>query len=408
MGFLTSFLFNRLFIALNDEVFQIRELAIQIIAKLTNHNPAYVLPSLRKKLIEVLLDLEYTSDGYSKEESAKLLAYIISASGRLIHPYVDYILKQILPNLKDPSPRVSTCILKALGELTQVAGKDLAPYMTRLLPILIDTIQDQSSDSKRFAAYRTLGQLIFHSGYVIVPFVKHPRLLDIIVTSINSEKSPPVRQEIVKVLGIIGAVDPYRHKMLTLKARLPQVKEEGGGDKAEYVSMEESKMAEAGAAEEGAGQGEMEGDDEESGLDLRLTSEDYYPTVAIYSLMRIMKDPSLSMHHTSVAQAVMYVFKSLGLKCTAFLPKVMPHFFHVMRTCDLQRRQFLFQQLGVLVSIIKQYIREYLPTILELIHEYWESSLILQVHRKLLSLSYSSLFSCALGLFFFLVFNMII
>ena len=53
-----------LFIALNDEVFAIRELAISIIGRLTVHNPAYVMPSLRKTLIQLLTDLEYSVVGY--------------------------------------------------------------------------------------------------------------------------------------------------------------------------------------------------------------------------------------------------------------------------------------------------------------------------------------------------------
>jgi FKBP12-rapamycin complex-associated protein len=50
-----------LFIALNDEVFAIRELAITIIGRLTVHNPAYVMPSLRKTLIQLLTELEYSA-----------------------------------------------------------------------------------------------------------------------------------------------------------------------------------------------------------------------------------------------------------------------------------------------------------------------------------------------------------
>ena len=42
-----------LFIALNDEVFEIRELAICIIGRLCSLNPAHVMPFLRKMLIEV-------------------------------------------------------------------------------------------------------------------------------------------------------------------------------------------------------------------------------------------------------------------------------------------------------------------------------------------------------------------
>lgn len=48
---------SALFVALNDEVFEIRELAICIIGRLSSKNPAYVMPSLRKTLIQVFTDL---------------------------------------------------------------------------------------------------------------------------------------------------------------------------------------------------------------------------------------------------------------------------------------------------------------------------------------------------------------
>lgn len=44
---------NALFVVLNDEVFEIRELAICIIGRLSNRNPAYIMPTLRKTLIQV-------------------------------------------------------------------------------------------------------------------------------------------------------------------------------------------------------------------------------------------------------------------------------------------------------------------------------------------------------------------
>jgi len=56
-------------------------------------------------------------------------------------------------------------------------------------------------------------------------------------------------------------------------------------------------------------------------------SEDYYPTVVINALMKILRDSTLATHHTAVIQAVMFIFKALGLKCVPFLPQV----------CDLIR-----------------------------------------------------------------------
>ena len=42
-----------LFVALNDEVFEIRELTMCIIGRLSILNPAHIMPSLRKSLIQV-------------------------------------------------------------------------------------------------------------------------------------------------------------------------------------------------------------------------------------------------------------------------------------------------------------------------------------------------------------------
>ncbi len=50
--------------------------------------------------------------------------------------------------------------------------------------------------------------------------------------------------------------------------------------------------------------------------------EDFYPSVAINSLMRILKDQSLSQHHTMSIQALGFIFKSLGIKSVPYLTQV--------------------------------------------------------------------------------------
>jgi len=50
-----------LFIALNDEHFENRMVAVGLIGRLALHNPAYVMPSLRKALIQLLTELEYST-----------------------------------------------------------------------------------------------------------------------------------------------------------------------------------------------------------------------------------------------------------------------------------------------------------------------------------------------------------
>ncbi|KAJ3103710.1 phosphatidylinositol kinase- protein kinase tor1 [Phlyctochytrium bullatum] len=334
-----------LFIALNDEVFVIRELAVTIIGRLSVRNPAYVMPSLRKTLIQLLTELQYSAVSLQKEESSKLLGHLIAGAQRLVKPYVEPILKVLLPKIKDPSPSVAAKVLTALGELSQVGCEDLLPYVDDIIPMIIETLQDQSSSTKREAALRTLGQLASNTGVVIQPYIKYPNLLNLLINILKSEQSSVIRREAVKVIGILGALDPYRHKLVS------------DPDASQGTRNDLNSMP----------------------LGLSPSSDEYYPTVAINALMRILRDSSLSVHHTAVIQAVMYIFKTLGLKCVPFLPRIMPPFLSMMRTCPPGMLEFHFQQLGLLVSIVKQHIRNYLPEIFSLIQDFWSPNSNIQI-----------------------------
>ena len=55
---------------------------------------------------------------------------------------------------------------------------------------------------------------------------------------------------------------------------------------------------------------------------LASSSEDYYPTVAINALMRMLRDPSLVAHQTQVVKSLFYIFQALGMAAVPYLSKV--------------------------------------------------------------------------------------
>ena len=339
-----------LFIALNDEVFSIREIAISIIGRLTYYNPAYVMPSLRKTLIQLLTEIEYSTVSRNKEEAARLLTLLVANAKVLIRPYVEPIIKVLLSKAHDSNPGVAATVLGCIGELANVGGEDLLPYIPELLPLILDTLQDQSSLTKRDTALKTLGQISSNSGYVIAPYLDYPQLLDILINILKSEQAITTRRETVKVIGILGAVDPHKQQMVERKDQ--------------EVSLTDQKL---------------------TGTDVTLlmrgigpSSEEYFPTIVIEALLSILRDSSLGTHHTAVVQAIMYIFKTLGLKCVTFLPQIIPGFLLVMHNCPVSILEFYFQQLDILVSIVKQHIRNFLPDILKLVKEFWNPSAAIQ------------------------------
>ena len=70
-------------------------------------------------------------------------------------------------------------------------------------------------------------------------------------------------------------------------------------------------------------------------------------------------------------QAVMFIFKTMGLKCVPFLPQIMRTYLHMMRTSVPSLIDYHFNKLAVLVSIVRQHVRNYLDEIFALCKDYW-------------------------------------
>ncbi|WMV41204.1 hypothetical protein MTR67_034589 [Solanum verrucosum] len=101
----------------------------------------------------------------------------------------------------------------------------------------------------------------------------------------------------IEVLSIMGALDPHEHKRN--QQSLP------------------------------GSHGEVTGVTGDPDLNLQLIIFFYgFPNwhlllqVAINSLMRILRDPSLSSYHQKVVGSLMFIFKSMGLACVPYLPKL--------------------------------------------------------------------------------------
>lgn len=102
--------------------------------------------------------------------------------------------------------------------------------------------------------------------------------------------------------------------------------------------------------------------------------EEFYPTVAIQALMRVFKNSSLAVHHGMVMQAIMFIFKSLGLRCVPFLGKVVPHIMLTIRTCGPSNlRESLLKQVAILSGIVREHLRPYVPDIFDIVEQFWPS-----------------------------------
>ncbi|XP_050299177.1 serine/threonine-protein kinase Tor [Anthonomus grandis grandis] len=356
---------DALFIALQDEEFRIREVAVVTIGRLCCKNPAYIMPSVRKVIVQLLTELQHSGTGRNKEQGATLLDHLVVRAPRMIRSYMEPILKVLVPKLREaePNPAVVLSVLYTIGDLAEVSGGDneLQVWMQDLMDILLEILGDASAPDKRCAALITLGQLVGATGHVIRPYSQYPGLLDVLMNFLKTEQHPYIRRETIRVLGLLGALDPCKHKMhrgemdyLPQAPTLIQMPDKNATEDSDLTSSE--MLVNMSSS----------------------TLEEYYLAMAIATLLKIIKDPALNQYHTMVVQAITFTFKSLGIKCVPYISQVLPSLLNVLRTADVNLREFLFQQLAQLISVVKQHIRNYIDDICDLIKEFWTPNCAIQ------------------------------
>ena len=193
-----------LFFSVHDECHEIRELALSLIGRLSNINPAYVLPPLRHLLLQLLTELEIGCSLSGKEQASRLLGQLIANTPRIVRPYMQSITQALLPLIKqhEQHSNVLIALVRTVGEQAQVCGIDLDQRIHDLFPILINMMQDTSNYRKREVALWTIGQIVESCCYVIEPLQKYPILLDVLLQFLKSPEETPFRRETIRVLRI--------------------------------------------------------------------------------------------------------------------------------------------------------------------------------------------------------------
>lgn len=361
-------LLSPLFLTLEDEALAVKACGLQLVGRLARLNPALILPVLRKLLIGLIIELSCGASNIGRETATRLIVVFLreEALHRLVMPVVSSIIDS-LP-LSNVAPRLVSISLEALGELATVAHSSINPWLQQLIPHILNNMLDQNS-SKQCISLSTMGKIAFGTGYVIKPYLEYPQLLAQASDILPTTKRAPwkLRREVFRLFGVLGAIDPDRLCSSTHTATRGRVG--GGyfvelEEDEEYLLAKQHTPAVSSSPKRGANfqsispgvlvsrnnfsssmpdfraltsdpnrtaaaadgmMANTKDNDEPAHLYMyeqyAMTSqplsiissrrrlvpsdEDFYPTVAIAALMRILKNQSLTNLHAMVMKAVM-------------------------------------------------------------------------------------------------------
>ena len=357
---------NSLFIALYDECFKVREYIVCILGRLSEANAAYVMPALRKFLLQSLKELQYTEVPKARERCSVLLGNLLYNTPRLLTAYMESVMNCLIPkliaanetsNVNATDISVSISFMRTIGILAEVSGRDIAPYFPKLMPTILDFIKDSQNTKRKIAGLWTLGNLIFSGGNVVQPCIDYPELLELLLEMIKSEVSVAVRNQTIKVLGSLGPLDPYVYKTILQPAMFQSLR----------LAEKETENADPNLS------------DLTSMIETAVM-DDVYPAVATDALLKILGDATQSQYWPRVIEGFKFMVVSMGIKSVSFIGRVIPAYLNVLQNIPIntdrnKMSEIVLISLTKIVNTVKDHIRPYLKEIVECLSQVWSTAL---------------------------------
>ncbi|KAJ2657369.1 phosphatidylinositol kinase- protein kinase tor1 [Coemansia sp. RSA 1200] len=399
-----------LFLLLNDEVFEVRLTILSVIGRLANMNPAHVMPSLRRMVVQLLTELEFAQTNNEREECIQLIMVLVCAAENWVRPYVGDIFRTILPRIDDGPPQLSSKLLDTVAALARVGGSDLVPHIDKLLSSIMNALSDTTNTQKHISALKALSNCASFCGMVITPYIEYPRLFDILAGMLKSQSDKELRLEVVRVIGALGAIDPHKYK--DALASMSSTYQSGGagsgggsggagsstdGADGNDTNDRQIKAASAGRKDGIGGIGggkrtrkhhhakkykirgpapnvmtvfndekpseKLVGDIPIESYGTAFSGSGYYTQVSVNTLLRILDNPLDVDSHQLAVQALISMFAPLQTGCEPFLSRVVPAILRAMDVAPPGKAGFYIESLGRLIGIARKLIRPFLEPI---------------------------------------------
>lgn len=318
--------FHILLMILASGTLPCRLLAVAIIERISRTNTGILFPHFRTLLLQNFADLACPYPESVPEEAAIIISEIVKFNPVLIRTIVDPLLRALSPRLLDANATTATAVITTLTRLVSVNPAAFGKHALSLINSAAKILNDQSSSKRRLAALSFLSSLL-RNVRACVPFERLAELLLEAAELLKIELVRPVRNEAIKLMGVIGALDPYK-----LRSREMELKLSGGEMLAGAPST--------GGLTGGAADGDV-GDDETgpagtwSGGGTAAMStlhDEYYFGIAVSALLKILRDASLNRLHPSAIQALLAVCQAMGVRSSMYLNELMPIWMNLLRS----------------------------------------------------------------------------
>nr|VZI21980.1 unnamed protein product [Spirometra erinaceieuropaei] len=319
-------------------------------------DPNESLPGTNQDFLSVAAELDLTNLTNALSSMSECLddSHALASKGLFCAPKAGQPEGSAVAMWREPTP-VVVALFSVLGHLSGVCPAAVVPLMDDLLPILTCMLQDSTCYAKRSIAAWTLSVMITNTGFVVLPYLKHPDLLDLLFGLLKREESKNIQAEIVRLLGLIGAVDPFKLKMCA--GQMDSLQDTGVA-----VSMHDTVES-------------REIDITQSELLVNFfweSKEEFFAAYCLSALINLLREPVMRSQCDKVVLAIYNVVSSLGQRSIPYLHQVMRELFQCLQSLqDARLQETLLYHLGSIVSIIGPHAKEFVHDVVNIIVAHW-------------------------------------
>ncbi|VUZ45446.1 unnamed protein product, partial [Hymenolepis diminuta] len=249
-------------------------------------------------------------------------------------------------------------LFSALAHISSVCPHAVVHLMDDLIPILTYMLQDPTCHAKRSIAAWAFGVLVSNTGYVVRPYMKHPDLMEFLFGMLRRVESKSIQSEIVRLLGLIGAVDPFK-----LKVSMGMY---------DYIQETDTAVSQHDVAES------RDVDITQSELLVNIcweNREESFAGYALSALINILREPGMRANWDHVVQVIANVLESFNQRSILCLHQVMAELFKCLRGLHENKLQeAITYHMGTIMQIIGPFAKEFVNEIVDIITTYWNCS----------------------------------
>mmetsp|Transcript_34256 Transcript_34256/g.30980 ORF Transcript_34256/g.30980 Transcript_34256/m.30980 type:complete len:583 (+) Transcript_34256:2056-3804(+) len=310
----------------------------------------------------------------------------------------------------------------------------MLPYLKDYIPIIIQCMQDMSYSTKREVSIKTLTQIIKNTGYVILPYYKYPNLLDTVLYLMKNETNQEIRDSLLSLMGALGALDAFYYKRIRLRLsetrstslsldemlsqdfrnhfviskKLLKANQAANKSKVDLIKFYNDLLIVSDIDRKKSSSTTIsvfelqtilnaqlnfeERDYKEKFIEntysqnpeidellyshtvINLTNPEYYATVTIKALLKVLCDATLNQLHNIAVDALNFISTTLKTRFANFLGLVIPVFTHLIDN-DASLRELLLHHLDKMIKLCgtnfqEQYVDPVLDLVLNYLHEH--------------------------------------